>query len=153
MRTAFLVAAVVGWAIGLGAQAGVRAEPNSAVEAQIKGLELKQAELVVRGDWEEYAKRLASDFTRTRENGQMENRAEALASLSDAKRKIIVMEMEPSGISVRLYGQTAVVNAEFSFTVRDSGQIRNRRSRLSDVWVKSDGEWWLVAEQDTTIGK
>jgi ketosteroid isomerase-like protein len=96
---------------------------------------------------------LTSDYLRTRENGQLENKDEALASLRNPKRRIIVMEMEPASFLVRIYGDAAIANAEFTITVRDSGQVKSRRSRLADVFVKRDGQWWLVAEQGTTIGK
>jgi Domain of unknown function (DUF4440) len=134
-------------------QLSAREGSNSAAEGEIKSLDLKLADLIIRGDWDEYAKQLASDYLHTRENGQLENKDEALASLRDPKRKIIVMEMEPATFAVRIYGDTAIANAEFTITVRDSGQVKSRRSRLSEVFIKRDGQWWLVAEQGTTIGK
>jgi ketosteroid isomerase-like protein len=66
---------------------------------------------------------------------------EEILSLRDVKRKIIVMEMEPAGLAIRTYGDTAVSNAEFTITVRDSGQVKSRRTRLADVFVKRDGQW------------
>lgn len=134
-------------------QSDARGGANSTAEGEIKSLDLKLADLIVRGDWDEYAKRLTSDYLHTRENGQLENKDEALASLRDQKRKIIVMEMEPANFAVRIYGDAAIANAEFTITVRDSGQVKSRRSRLTDIFVKRDGEWWLVAEQGTVIGK
>ena len=71
----------------------------------------------------------------------------------DVKRKIIVMEMEPADLAIRIYGDTAVSNAEFTITVRDSGQVKSRRTRLTDVFVKRDGQWCLVAGQETPIAK
>jgi hypothetical protein len=134
-------------------QSDARGGANSTAEGEIKSLDLKLADLIVRGDWDEYAKRLTSDYLHTRENGQLENKDEALASLRDQKRKIIVMEMEPANFAVRIYGDAAIANAEFTITVRDSGQVKSRRSRLTDIFVKRDGEWWLVAEQGTVIGR
>jgi len=136
-----------------GQQADVRADTNPAAEAEIKALELKLAELIVRDDWDEYARHLASDYLHTRDNGQVEYKDEALASLRDVKRKIIVMEMEPADFAVRIYGNTAVANAEFTIRVRENGQVKGRRSRQTDVFVKRDGQWYLLAEQGTTIGK
>jgi uncharacterized protein YchJ len=78
---------------------------------------------------------------------------EALVSLRDVKRKIIVMEMEPADVAIRIYGDTAVSNAEFSTSVRESGQVKTRRNRQTDVFVKRDGQWYLIAAQGTMIGK
>ena len=154
MRNVFTPTVVLVLSIALTAQqAGVHADANPAAESEIKALELKLAGLIVRGDWDEYAKHLASDYLYTRDNGHVEGKDEALASLRDVKRKIIVMEMEPADLAIRIYGETAVSNAEFTTSVRESGQVKTRRTRQTDVFVKRDGQWYLIAEQGTTIGK
>jgi hypothetical protein len=108
---------------------------------------------IVRGDRDEYEKHLAFDYLLTRDNGHVESKDEALVSLRDVKRKIIVMEMEPADVAIRIYGDTAVSNAEFTTSVRESGQVKTRRTRQTDVFVKRDGQWHLIAEQGTMIGK
>ncbi len=154
MRNVFTPTVVLVLSIALTAQqAGVHADANPAAESEIKALELKLAGLIVRGDWDEYAKHLASDYLYTRDNGHVEGKDEALASLRDVKRKIIVMEMEPEDLAIRIYGDTAVSNGEYTITVRDSGQVKSRRTRLTDVFLKRDGQWCLVAEQGSTIGR
>jgi ketosteroid isomerase-like protein len=131
----------------------LKADANPAVEAEIKALELKLTELIVSAGWDEYAKHLASDYLRTRENGQVENKDETMASLRDVKRNVIVMEMEPSTLAIRIYGDAAISSAEFTIRVRESGQVKSRRTRHTGAFVKRDGEWRLVAEQATLIGK
>ncbi len=154
MRKIFIIALLLAVSTVLSAQQpGVHADANATAEAEIKALELKLAELIVHDDWDEYAKHLASDYLHTRDNGHVEGKDEALASLRDVKRKVIVMEMEPADLAVRVYGDTAVANAEFTIRVRDSGQVKSRRTRLTGVFVKRDGQWSQVAEQETPIGK
>jgi hypothetical protein len=153
MRKAFTITMLLAWSIALTAQQpSAHADANPITEGEIKALEFKLAGLIVRGDWDEYAKHLASDYLHTRDNGQVESRDDAMASLRDVKRKIIVMEMEPD-LAIRIYGDTAVSNAEFTTSVRESGQIKTRRTRQTDVFVKRDGQWCLVAGQATIIGK
>jgi hypothetical protein len=154
MQQTFTISVLLALSIALHAQQpDMHADANTVAETEIKNLELKLAELVIRGEWDEYAKNLSSDYLHTRENGHVENKDEALASLRDVKRKIIVMEMEHANAAIRIYRDTAVANAEFTITVRDSGQVKARVIRQTDVFVKCDGQWWLIAEQDTTIGK
>jgi uncharacterized protein (TIGR02246 family) len=154
MRKIFIITFLLAVSASLTPQPpSVHADANPTTEGEIKELELKLAELIIRGDWDEYAKHLASDYLHTRDNGHVESKDEALASLRDVKRKIIVMEMETAGLAIRTYGDTAVSNAEFTITVRDSGQVKSRRTRLTDVFVKRDGQWCLVAGQETPIGK
>jgi hypothetical protein len=154
MRNIFIITALLGLSLALSAQQpGAHADTNPVTEGEIKALELKLAELIVHGGWDEYEKHLASDYLHTRDNGHVESKDEALASLRDVKRKIIVMEMEPADLAIRIYGDTAVSNAEFTTSVRDSGQVKTRRTRQTDVFVKRDGQWYLIAEQGTMIGK
>jgi ketosteroid isomerase-like protein len=131
----------------------LKADVNPAAESEIKALEMKLPELIVRADWEEYAKHLTSDYLHIRENGQTEDKEETMATLRDIKRKIIVMEMEPASLAIRLYGDTAIASAEFTVRVRDSGQVKSRRTRQTDVIVEREGQWYLVAEQATQVGK
>ena len=154
MRNVFIITALLAFSVALTAQQpGAHADANPAAEGEIKALEFKLAELIVHGGWDEYEKHLASDYLHTRDNGHVESKDEALGSLRDVKRKIIVMEMEPADLAIRIYGDTAVSNAEFTTSVRESGQVKTRRTRQTDVFVKRDGQWYLIAEQGTTIGK
>jgi hypothetical protein len=154
MRKAFTITVLLAISLALTAQQPVaHADANPVAEGEIKALELKLAGLVIHGDWDEYEKHLASDYLHTRDNGHVESKDEALASLRDVKRKIIVMEMEPADLAIRIYGDTAVSNAEFTTSVRESGQVKTRRTRQTDVFVKRDGQWYLIAGQDTMIGK
>jgi hypothetical protein len=154
MRHVFIITVLLALSLALSAQQpGARADANPLAEGEIKALELKLAELIVHGDWDEYEKHLASDYLHTRDNGHVESKDEALASLRDVKRKIIVMEMEPADLAIRIYGDTAVSNAEFTTSARESGQVKTRRTRRTDIFVKRDGQWRLVARQDTVIGK
>ena len=154
MRHVFIITTLLALSLALSAQQpGARVDANPAAEGEIKALELKLAELIVHGDWDEYEKHLASDYLHTRDNGHVESKDEALASLRDVKRKIIVMEMEPADLAIRIYGDTAVSNAEFTTSARENGQVKTRRTRRTDIFVKRDGQWRLVAGQDTVIGK
>jgi hypothetical protein len=154
MRKVFTITVLLALSIALTAQQpGAHADANPVAEGEIKALELKLAELIVHGGWDEYAKHLASDYLHTCDNGHVESKDEALASLRDVKRKIIVVEMEPADLAIRIYGDTAVSNAEFTTSLRESGQVKTRRTRQTDVFVKRDGQWYLIAEQGTMIGK
>lgn len=154
MRKIFTISILLALSIALTAQQPIaQADANPTAVAEVKALELKLAELSVSGNWDDYAKHLASDYLHTRDNGHVESRDEALANLRDVKRKIIVMEIEPANLAIRIYGDTAVSNAEFTISAREAAQVKTRRTRRTDVFVKRDAQWCLVAGQDTTIGK
>jgi ketosteroid isomerase-like protein len=134
-------------------QPNTYADTNSIVEGEIKAFESRLAELIVHGAWEEYASHVMTDYIHTRENGKTENKEEAVASLHDVNRRVIFREMEPSNLFVHVYGDAAICNAEFTMTVRDSGQVKTRSTRETDVFVKRDGQWWLAASHSSMIGK
>jgi ketosteroid isomerase-like protein len=153
MSKALILGAFLAFSLALNAQPpSAHADANPAAEAEIKALESTLAGLVVKGEWDEFAKHLASDYSHIRDNGHVEGKDEAMGSLRDVNRKIIVMEMEPD-VEVRIYGDTAVSSAQFTISVRESGQVKTRRTRQTDVFVKRDSQWWLVAGHNTTIGK
>jgi ketosteroid isomerase-like protein len=154
MQTIFRIAVLLALSLTLAAQQpSVHGDVNPAAEGEIKALESKLAELIVHADWDEYAKHLASDYLHTRANGIVENKDEALAGLRDVRRKVIFMEADPADLAIHIYGDTAISNAEVTVTVRESGQVKTLHTRVTDVFVKRDGQWWLVAQQGTTIGK
>jgi ketosteroid isomerase-like protein len=153
VRKRLIITVLLTLSTAVGAQQpDVHADKHPAAEDEVKALVLKLADLIVRGEWDEYAKHLASDYLHTRDNGQVEYKDEALAGLRDDRRKIIVKEMEPD-LAIRIYGDVAVSSAEFTIRIRENGQVKSQRSRQTDVFVKREGEWYLIAEQGTTIGK
>ncbi|MGA3106145.1 MAG: nuclear transport factor 2 family protein [Terriglobales bacterium] len=154
MRSIFTITILFALCAALAAQQpDARPDATPSAESEIKALELRLPELIVQADWDEYAKHLASDFLHTRDNGQVENKEETMAALRDLKRKIIVMEMEPADLLIHTYGDTAVASAKFTIRVREAGQVKSRVTRQTDVFVKRDGQWLMVAEQVTDIGK
>jgi ketosteroid isomerase-like protein len=154
MRSIFTITILFALCAALAAQQpDARPDATPSAESEIKALELELPELIVQAAWDEYAKHLASDFLHTRDNGQVENKEETMAALRDLKRKIIVMEMEPADLLIHVYGDTAVASAKFTIRVREAGQVKSRVTRQTDVFVKRDGQWLMVAEQVTDIGK
>jgi ketosteroid isomerase-like protein len=156
-RTLFRISALVATLLLLATSemaqsAGPLPDSNSAASAEVKAFVAQMAEMIVKADWDGYAQRLAPDYLRTNYDGRVQNKNEALASLRDPQRKIIVMEMEPDQ-RVRVYGDTAVSSTGFTISVRDSGQVKTRIIRMTDVLVKRDGQWYLVGEQATAGGK
>ena len=134
-------------------QPAVRADVNPGAESEIKELESKLSAWIVRGSWDEYGQRLAADYVHTGYNGHVESKEEAMAALRDEHRKIIIMELEPADQRVSVYGDTAIFNGECTISVRESGQVKSRRIRFTDVFVKRDSQWLLIAGQSTPLGK
>ena len=141
-----------GWAQGnLPSAAPMRANGSASVEEELKTLELKLADLIIRGDWDEYEKHLAADYTRVAADAKLENKDEVMSAFRKGPRKIIVME--PEDLRVVIYGEAAVMQGHVTTSVRESGHVNTRNERFTEVFVRQDGQWRMAAEQETSMGK
>ncbi len=124
---------------------------NSNSEEIIKALELKLAQWIVQGNWDEYEKHLMSDFTRISADGKFADKKSVLSEFREGPRKIIVME--PEELHIRIYGDSAILQGRLTTSVRDAGRLSTRKERFTEVFVKQDGQWLLASEQETSMGK
>jgi Domain of unknown function (DUF4440) len=149
----FAVLAGLCFATALAAQpAPVQAAPvqsasDSEADKDVKSLWLRLSDLMVKGNWDDYEKHLAPDFTRISDSGALEDKEQVMASFKNGPRKIIIIE--PENVHVRTYGGTAVVQGTLTVSVRESGRVTTRRESTTDVFIKRDSEWSMVAEQQT----
>lgn len=120
-------------------------------EEGIKAFNLKLAQWIVQGNWDEYEKQLTSDFTRISADGKFTDKKSALSELREGPRKIIVME--PEELHVRIYRDSAILQGRLTTSFRDAGRVSTRKERFTEVFVKQDGQWLLASEQETAIGK
>jgi ketosteroid isomerase-like protein len=82
--------------------------------------------------------------------GAMHRKAEVLASMKDDKSAFDAMEL--SDMNVRIEGNTAVVTGINHVTGRDDkGVAFDRRVRFTDVFLKKDGRWQIIATQGTQV--
>lgn len=141
-----------GWAQGNPAQAtSLQPQAIPSMEQELKTMELKLADLIVRGDWDEYEKHLVADYTRVTADGRLENKDEVMSAFRKGPRKIIVME--PEDLRARIYGDAAVMQGRITTSVRESGHVNTRNERFTEVFVRLDGQWRVAAEQETAMGK
>jgi len=82
--------------------------------------------------------------------GALHSKLEEIASMKTDKT--VLDSLELSDLNVRVEGSTAVVTGVNHVRGRDDkGQPIDRRSRFTDVFVKRDGRWQVLATQGTII--
>ena len=82
--------------------------------------------------------------------GGIHTKAEMIANFKNSK--IAFDALEPSDVSVRVEGDTAVVTGILRLRGRDeTGQPLDHRFRFMDAYVKRDGRWQVLAAQGTMI--
>ena len=115
---------------------------------RLEQVEWVQADLKKDIAWYEnhWATEYISTSSRT---GKVSNKAEDLA---DAKDPVNTTESEVlEDFKVQDHGNVAVATGKITVKGKDKTGPFTRQSRFTDVWVKRDGRWQVVATQGTLI--
>ncbi len=92
---------------------------------------------------------MADTFISVDHHGALQSKSQYLAGLKD--RSFQPEEIANSDTSVYLYGNVAIVTSEYRTKGTDSGKPFVHHGRFTDTWVKLNGEWKCVADQETLI--
>ena len=92
---------------------------------------------------------MADTFVSVDHHGALQNKQQYLAGIKDLS--FSPTEIANSHTSVYLYGNIAIVTSEYRTKGTDSGKPFVHRGRFTDTWVKLNGEWKCVADQETLI--
>ena len=123
---------------------GLRAADAPAFEADRARFEAQ-----VKGDVAALDKLLASDLTYVHSSGVVETKDEFVGAIKSGKYKY--KSIVPEGVTVRSYGDTAVVHGKATIDVVSSGRDVHVELLFTDVWVKSDGRWQMVSWHSTRL--
>lgn len=92
---------------------------------------------------------MADDYTIIQPGGAVWDKAKTLASLRSEQRHWDTAGSDE--LSVRLYGETAIVIGRWTAKGVNHGQAFGYQARYQAVWVKRAGRWQIVADQSTEI--
>src|SRR5256885_1352088 len=83
-------------------------------------------------------------------DGTLMNKTEYLKSAmtNDVEEE----QINNDGMTVRIYGNAAVVNGAYRDKGMQKGKPFSRRGRFTDTWIRQNGAWQCVASQSTLIG-
>ena len=125
------------------------ARAQGSVEDQIKKLEKDRAAAVVKGDVAAIAGQTAEDYTLINASGQLSGKAQTMDAIKTGNIKLTANEL--SDLSVRVYGNTAVVTGKANAKGVVGGRELKGPVMFTRVYVKKDGKWQSVAFQQTPI--
>ena len=151
MRTWWLVLWVAAMIVPGFAQGAMRADADSPEQAEVNKAEIDMAQMIVHGEWDQYAGRLMDDYELSDRNGVTQSKVATMAAFRDAKEKIL--DLAPEELSVRVYGDTAIVTGHFTMVQRRNGRVDTFFSRETHVYLKRGGKWLLAASQATSVAK
>ena len=115
----------------------------------LRKLEQEWAEAVVHNDAEEIGRIEAEEFICTDPDGVVTHREDDLKAAKAGALTISDLKIED--IKVSVYGETAVVTGKSTFKGTAYGRPIDGSYRWTDVFVKRDNRWQVVASQATTI--
>jgi ketosteroid isomerase-like protein len=92
---------------------------------------------------------MADTFISVDHHGALQSKQEYLAGIRD--KSFQPAEIANSDTSVYLYGNVAIVTSEYRTKGTDGGKPFVHHGRFTDTWVKLNGEWKCVADQETLI--
>ena len=92
---------------------------------------------------------LSDDLVYTHSTARQETKAEFIAALSSGRTKYQSINRED--VKVQEYGETAVVTGHAKFHVNANGNDVRFQVKFTDVYVKREEKWQMVAWQSTKI--
>jgi ketosteroid isomerase-like protein len=92
---------------------------------------------------------LHPDYVIVQPGGNVENKAETMASLASDTRHWQVARSDE--MELRVYGDTAVVTGRWTGKGQNGDEPFDYQARFLSVWVKENRQWCNVAFQSTPI--
>ena len=131
--------------------ANAQRHSQSADETLILALESAWNQAELHHDAKAAADIMADTFISVDHHGKLLNKAQYLTDLKD--ESFHPQQISNENPKVYIYGDTAIVTSAYRTKGTDSGQPFVHHGRFTDTWVKLNGKWVCVADQETLIGK
>lgn len=117
---------------------------------QIRQLEKRRFDAQMTKDGKTLNEILADDLVYTHSNGNQDGKASYVESIVSGKA--VYQNIEVTGDTVRFYGpNTAIVTGRMKTSVVANGQATPLTLRYTDVYLKRNGQWQMVAWQSARL--
>jgi ketosteroid isomerase-like protein len=121
---------------------------SGAIESEIRAAAAQWSEAIARRDVAACEHILGTEYALMAPGiGEMP-RAQWLAGLPD----YVVHSYEFRDVRVHVYGESAVMRSRYTQTATVAGKDRSGEMLVTDVWVRRDGRWQVVARHTSFIG-
>jgi ketosteroid isomerase-like protein len=126
-------------------------QSSGGTEQAVMRIERELLNAVLKGDASANERYLAGTYVFTGPDGSVEHKEQAIADLKSGDLKLKSASLDEA--KVQVYGNTAVV----TYSSRDKGTFKGKdisgTTRWTDVFVKQNGRWQLVASHGTMLPK
>jgi len=118
-------------------------------EIQIRQLERAWNQAEAKQEVTEISNLVADSLAYTDYDGTFMNKAQYLKWVMEPEQK--ADHLFDEGMSVKVYGNAAVVTGVYRETGTNKGKKYTIRSRYTDTWIRRNGTWQCVASHSTLI--
>jgi ketosteroid isomerase-like protein len=124
-------------------------QPAAAAEAELRAVEDRRYQAMIRGEAGALDKLLADDLVYVHSSGSVETKTEFLDTLRSGRLRY--KRIAPEDVRVKLSGNLALVTGRSSIDVEREGKPQSFRVRFTAAYEKASGSWRLAAWQTTRL--
>ena len=132
-------------------QANKQASKTTRIEAELMQIEREIGDANVRRDKAYFEKIEADEFIFTDSGGGLTNKTEDVSSFDKPAGETKLVSYTPDEMKVTVYGNTAVVMGRVTSVYRGPKGEATIRNRFTDVFVKKNGRWQIVAGHSSRL--
>lgn len=133
------------------AQANKQSSKTARIEAELMQIERDIGDANVRRNKAYFEKIEADEFLFTDAGGGLTNKTEDISSFDKPAGETKLVSYTPDDMKVTVYGGTAVVTGRVTSVYRGPKGEATIRSRFTDVFVKKNGRWQIVAGHSSRL--
>jgi len=111
--------------------------------AKVRALEVKLMDAYKQRQIDVFASLLDPDFIITFEDGSTYGKTGYTSYAANPSVRVDVVDM--SDLKIRMHGDTAVLIGAYHERGESKGSPYDYHDRFTDVWMKKDGKWRLIA--------
>lgn len=130
------------WACLVGGSLGATAQESSEATA-VRAAEQKWADAYKKRQVDVLSALLSDDYLITMEDGSVYGKVGFISRTATPSERVDVSEF--ADLKIRVHGDAAVVTGNYHEQGESSGKPYEYRDRMTDVWMRLDGKWKLVA--------
>jgi ketosteroid isomerase-like protein len=111
--------------------------------ATIRAMETKWADSYRKRQVDVLSSLMSDDYVITMEDGSVYGKVGFISYTAQPSERVDVVEF--SDLKIRMHGDAAVVTGSYHEQGESKGKPYDYRDRMTDLWMKMDGKWKLVA--------
>lgn len=116
---------------------------ESSEAATIRAMENKWADSYKNRQVDVLSSLMSDEYVITMEDGSVYGKVGFISHTAQPSEHVDISEF--SDLKIRMHGDAAVVTGSYHEQGESAGKPYDYRDRMTDLWMKTDGKWKLVA--------